>query len=72
MKTIYVQRQVIGWEEFVYKVPDDFEDYKSLVGDPNWENREYLEDAVDYTGEYDIVDEYNDSLIDDDNRGTAI
>lgn len=64
MKKIYVQRQVIGWEEFTYEVPDDFEDYKSLVGDQNWRNWEYLEDATDYTGEYDILDENFNSLID--------
>lgn len=67
MKTVYVQRQVIGWEEFTYEVPDDFENYKSLVGNPDWRNWEYLEDAVDYTGEYDILDEYGVSLIKDDN-----
>lgn len=67
MKTVYVQRQVIGWEEFTYEVPDNFEDYKSLVGDQDWKNWEYLEDAVDYTGEYDILDEYGVSLIDGNN-----
>ena len=64
MKKIYVRRQVIGWQEFTYEVPDDFEDYKSLVGDQNWRNWEYLEDATDYTGEYDILDENFNSLID--------
>lgn len=67
MKTIYVQRQVIGWEEYTYEVPDDFEDYKSLVGDGNWTNWEYLEEAADFTGEYDILDHNFDSLIENDN-----
>lgn len=66
MKTIYVQRQVIGWEEYTYEVPDDFEDYESLVGDDDWRNWEYLEDAADFTGEYDILDENGDSLVDED------
>jgi len=67
MKTIYVQRQVIGWEEFTYEVPDNFEDYKSLVGDQDWKNWEYLADAVDYTGEYDVLDEYGNTLINENN-----
>lgn len=67
MKTIYIQRQVIGWEEYTYEVPDDFEDYESLIGDDSWTNWEYLPDATDFTGEYDILDENGDSLIDADN-----
>ena len=31
MKKVYVQKKVIGWEEYTYEVPDDFEDYESLL-----------------------------------------
>lgn len=57
MKTIYVQRQVIGWEEYTYEVPDDFEDYESLVGDQDWKDWEYLEDSGENTGRYRVLDE---------------
>lgn len=66
MKTIYVQRQVISWEEYTYEVPDDFEDYESLVGDDDWKDWEYLPDTADFTGEYEILDENGDRLINDD------
>ena len=29
MKKVYISKQVIGWEDFTYEVPDDFEDYNS-------------------------------------------
>lgn len=57
MKTIYVQRQVIGWEEYTYEVPDNFEDYESLVGDQDWKDWEYLEDSSVNTGRYRVLDE---------------
>ena len=57
MKTIYVQKQVIGWEEYKYKVPDDFEDYKSLYDNSDWRDWEYLEDSGENTGRYRILDE---------------
>lgn len=62
MKKVYVQKQVIGWEEYTYEVPDDFEDYKSLVNDDNWIDWEYLVDASENTGEYEIFDENYDKI----------
>ena len=60
MKTIYVQRQVIGWEEYKYKVPDDFEDYKSLEESMNWVDYQYLEDSSEETGLVEMYDsDYN-------------
>lgn len=57
MKKIYVHKQVISWEEYTYEVPDDFEDYTSLVDSTHWVAWEYLEDAAEYTGEYVIYNE---------------
>ena len=60
MKTIHVQRQIIGWEEFTYEVDDDFQDYKNLAYRNDWTDWEYMPDASDYTGEGEIYDEnYN-------------
>ena len=60
MKTVYVQKQVIGWEEYKYKVPDDFEDYKSLEKNMDWVDYQYLEDSSEETGLVEIYDEdYN-------------
>lgn len=60
MKKIYVQRQIIGWEEFTYEVDDNFQDYGKLVYQNDWTDWEYMPDASDYTGEYEIYDEnYN-------------
>ena len=60
MKTVYVQKQVIGWEEYKYEVPDDFEDYKSLEKNMDWVDYQYLEDSSEETGLVEIYDEdYN-------------
>ena len=60
MKTVYVQKQVIGWEEYKYKVPDDFEDYKSLEKNMDWIDYEFLVDSAEETGLVEIYDEdYN-------------
>lgn len=60
MKTIYVQKQVIGWEEYKYEVPDDFEDYKSLEKNMDWVDYQYLEDSSEETGLIEMYDsEYN-------------
>ena len=53
---IYVQKEVIGWEEYVFEVPDDFEDYESLIDSDNWINWEYLQDASENTGKVEILD----------------
>lgn len=70
MKTIYVQKQVIGWEEFTYEVPDDFEDYNSLLfSDAKFDyiDWEYLSDCAEETGKYEILDEnYNEIKIEED------
>lgn len=60
MKTVYVQKQVIGWEEYKYEVSDDFEDYKSLEKSIDWVDYQYLEDSSEETGLVEIYDEnYN-------------
>ena len=60
MKTVYVQKQVIGWEEYKYEVPDDFEDYKSLEKNMDWVDYQYLEDSSEETGLVEMYDEdYN-------------
>lgn len=53
---IYVQKEVIGWEEYVFEVPDDFEDYESLINSDDWINWEYLPDASENTGKVEILD----------------
>ena len=58
MKTIYVQKQVIGWEEYKYEVPDDFKDYKSLEKSIDWINYEFLVDSAEETGLVEIYDNY--------------
>ena len=58
MKTIYVQKQVIGWEEYEYEVPDDFKDYKSLEKSIDWVNYEFLVDSAEETGLVEIYDSY--------------
>jgi len=57
MKKVYVQKKVIGWEEYTYEVPDDFEDYESLLDNNEWTDWEYLVDSSEETGEFDILDE---------------
>ena len=60
MKIIHVQKEVIGWEDYAYEVPDDFNDYQSLVNSMDWFNWEYLEEASVNTGKYEIFDnDYN-------------
>jgi len=60
MKTIYVQKQVIGWDEYKYEVPDDFEDYKSLEKNMDWIDYEFLVDSAEETGLVEMYDEdYN-------------
>lgn len=60
MKKVYVQKQCIGWEEFTYEVPDDFDDYESLIDSMEWVDWEYLVEPCDYTGKCEIYDEnYN-------------
>ena len=60
MKTIYVQKQVIGWEEYKYEVPDDFEDYKSLEESMDWIDYQYLVDSSEETGLIEMYDsDYN-------------
>lgn len=60
MKTIYVQKQVIGWEEYKFKVPDDFKDYKSLEKSIDWIDYQYLEDSSEETGLIEMYDsDYN-------------
>lgn len=60
MKYIHVQKQIIGWEEYTYKVPDDFEDYDSLIESSDYSSYEYLEGSSEETGLYEIYDEnYN-------------
>lgn len=56
MKTIYVQKQVIGWEEYKFKVPDDFEDYESLETNMDWVDFQYLEDCSEETGLIEMYD----------------
>lgn len=57
MKTVYVQKQVIGWEEYKYIVPDDFEDYKSLEKNMDWIDYEFLVDSAEETGLIEMYDE---------------
>lgn len=60
MKTINVQKQVIGWEEYKYEVPDDFEDYKSLEKNMDWVDYEFLVDSAEETGLVEMYDkDYN-------------
>ena len=60
MKTIFVQKQVIGWEEYRFKVPDDFEDYESLKNSMDWVDYQYLEDSSEETGLIEMYDsDYN-------------
>ena len=60
MKTIYVQKQIIGWEEYKYEVPDDFEDYKSLEESMDWIDYQYLADSSEETGLVEMYDsDYN-------------
>lgn len=57
MKKIYVQKEVIGWEEYTFEVPDDFNDYDSLKDSMDWVDWEYLTDSSEETGAIDILDE---------------
>lgn len=59
---IYVQKEVIGWEEYVFEVPDDFEDYESLINSDDWINWEYLPDASENTGKVEILDSSGDII----------
>lgn len=56
MKKIYVQKQVIGWENYEYEVPDNFKDYQSLIRNYDWSGYEILEDSLEETG---LVKLYN-------------
>ena len=57
MKTIFVQKQVIGWEEYKFEVPDDFKDYDSLKNSMDWISCEYLGDSSEETGLIEMYDE---------------
>ena len=61
MKKIYVQKEVIAWEEYTYEVSDNFEDYELLLNNNfEWEDWEYLSESSQDTGNYKIFDEnYN-------------
>ena len=65
MKRVYVQKGVIGWEEYVFEVPDDFENYKSLIDSDDWIDWEYLPDASEYTGTVEILDGNGDVIYSD-------
>ncbi len=65
MKRVFVQKGVIGWEEYVFEVPDDFEDYKSLIDSDDWIDWEYLPDASEYTGTVEILDDCGDVVYSD-------
>lgn len=56
MKRVFVQKEVIGWEEYVFEVSDDFEDYKSLIDSDDCIDWEYLPDASENTGKVEILD----------------
>ena len=62
MKRVFVQKEVIGWEEYVFEVPDDFEDYKSLIDSDDWIDWEYLPDASENTGKVEILDNGGDII----------
>jgi hypothetical protein len=62
MKRVFVQKEVIGWEEYVFEVPDDFEDYKSLIDSDDWIDWEYLTDASENTGKVEILDNGGDVI----------
>ena len=62
MKRVFVQKEVIGWEEYVFEVPDDFEDYKSLIDSDDWIDWEYLPDASENTGKVEILDNGGDVI----------
>ena len=57
MKEINVQKQVVGWENYVYMVPDDFNDYKSLIHNNDWVDYDFIEDSTEETGLVEIYDE---------------
>lgn len=56
MKTIFVQKQVKGWEEYKFEVPDDFKDYDSLKNSMDWVSYEYLKDSSEETGLVEMYD----------------
>lgn len=62
MKRVFVQKEVIGWEEYVFEVSDDFEDYKSLIDSDDWIDWEYLPDASENTGKVEIIDGSGDTV----------
>lgn len=62
MKRVLVQKEVIGWEEYVFEVSDDFEDYKSLIDSDDWIDWEYLPDASENTGKVEILDNGGDII----------
>ena len=62
MKKVFVQKEVIGWEEYVFEVSDDFEDYKSLIDSDDWIDWEYLPDASENTGKVEILDNGGDVI----------
>lgn len=66
MKKVYVQKKLVGWEEYTYEVPDDFEDYESLLDNNEWADWEYLVDSSEETGEFDILNENFKSIYNND------
>lgn len=62
MKRVFVQKEIIGWEEYVFEVSDDFEDYKSLIDSDDWIDWEYLPDASENTGKVEILDNGGDVI----------
>ena len=60
MKKIYIQKEVVSWEQYTYEVEDNFSDYDSLVNSMDWIEWEYLPEPAENTGNYLIYDEdYN-------------
>lgn len=62
MKKVYVQNRIIGWEEYTYEVPDDFENYESLIHNTDYVDWEYLPGSSEDTGEYKIYNEDYDEI----------
>ena len=62
MKKVYVQKEVIGWEEYTFEVPDNFEDYQSLINSDEWIHWEYLEGDSENTGKVLLLDEHGDFI----------
>ena len=62
MKKIFVQKQIVGWEQYTFEVDDDFENYESLIDSQDWVDWEYLEDETTDTGVCEILDEEGNTL----------